>query len=294
MAEDAKQFPQFQRDTRTPPRRAPAGSWDCQVHVFGDPQKYPPWPGRKYDAPPAFIEDMQRMHRRLGIEGGLIVQPTTYGTDHSLLLDLLAMEKGYVGAAIIDDSTSDAELARLHEGGVRSARFNFAKFLGIAPLPATFRRAVDRISELGWVAKIHAVGNEYIELVDLLRGLRLPTVIDHVGHFYFKDGMDQPVIPLLLDLLKRENFWIMLSNADRRSASGYPWDDAIPFLRRFLEAAPDRAIWGTDWPHTHYQGTMPNDADLLELFYRVAPDPDTQAAVLVRNPERLFGSLRKA
>jgi predicted TIM-barrel fold metal-dependent hydrolase len=286
------EFPQFERNTRTPTRRAPAGSWDCQVHVFGDLQTYPPWPGRKYDAPPAHIEDMQRMHRTLGIERGLIVQPTTYGTDHSLLLDLLALEKTYVGAAIIDDATTDAELRRLHEGGVRSARFNFAKFLGIAPSPATFARAIDRIAELGWVAKIHAVGSEYLDIAELLRGLRLPTVIDHLGHFYFKDGMEQPVIPVLLDLLKRENVWIMLSNADRRSATGYPWDDALPFLRRFLEAAPDRSIWGTDWPHTHYQGRMPNDADLLELLYRVAPDPETQADILVRNPDRLFGGLR--
>ena len=157
---DGKQYPHFQRDTRAPSKRAPAGSWDCQTHVFGDLQKYPPWPARKYDAPPAFIEDMRRMHRTLGIGRGLIVQPTTYGTDHSLLLDLLAMEKGYVGAAIVDDSTTDAELRRLHEGGVRSARFNFAKFLGIAPTPATFKRAIDRISELGWIAKIHAVGSE--------------------------------------------------------------------------------------------------------------------------------------
>ena len=276
-----------------PAQRAPAGSWDCQVHVFGDPRKYPPWPGRTYNAPPAFLADMQKMHRTLGIGHGLIVQPTTYGTDHRLLLDLLAIEKGYVGAAIVDDTTTDAELRRLHEGGVRSARFNFAKFLGIAPSPAGFKRVIARISELGWVAKIHAVASEYLEIADLLRGLRLPTVIDHMGHFYFKDGMDQPVIPLLLDLLKRENFWVMLSNADRRSAIGHPWDDAIPFLRRFLEAAPGRAIWGTDWPHTHYQGAMPNDADLLELLYRFAPEPDLQAAILVNNPNRLFGGLRQ-
>jgi predicted TIM-barrel fold metal-dependent hydrolase len=292
MAGEHKDFPLFQRETRTPNRRAPAGSWDCQVHVFGDLAKYPPWPGRAYNAPPAFIDDMRRMHRTLGIARGLIVQPTTYGTDHSLLLDLLAAEPRYVGAAIIDDATTDAELRRLHEGGVRSARFNFAKFLGIAPSPATFKRAIDRIAELGWVAKIHAVGSEYLEIVDLLRPLKLPTVIDHLGHFYFKDGMDQPVIPLLLDLLKRENVWVMLSNGDRRSATGYPWDDALPFLRRFLDAAPDRAIWGTDWPHTHYQGAMPNDADLLELFYRAVPDEQMQRRVLVDNPERLYGRLR--
>jgi 2-pyrone-4,6-dicarboxylate lactonase len=286
------EFPIFQRETRAPSKRAPAGAWDCQVHVFGDPQQYPPWPGRSYNAPPAFIDDMRSMHRTLGIARGVIVQPTTYGTDHTLLLDLLAAEKGYVGAAIIDDTTSDAELRRLHEGGVRSARFNFAKFLGMAPSPASFKRSIDRIAELGWVAKIHAVGNEFVEHAELFRPLRLPTVIDHMGHFYFKDGMDQPVIPLLLELLKGDNFWIMLSNADRRSATGHPWADALPFARLFFDAAPDRAIWGTDWPHTHYHGKMPNDADLLELFYRFVPDPAVQTNILVHNPNRLFGRLR--
>ena len=127
-------------------------------------------------------------------------------------------------------------------------------------------------------SKIHAVADEYIEIADLLRPLKITTVIDHMGHFYFKDGMNQPVIPLLLELLKKENFWIMLSNADRRSALGAPYDDALPFAKKFIEAAPDRCIWGTDWPHTHYTGVMPNDADLLELFYRFAPDAAMRAS----------------
>ena len=290
MADHA--HPEFIRNTRAPSKKAPEGAWDCQVHVFGDFTKYPIRPGSKYPPPPAFIEDMRRMHRTLGIARGLMVQATPHGTDHSLLLDLLAEEKRYVGAAIIDDSTTDRELRRLHDGGFRSARFNFAKFLGISPSPETFKRSIARISEMGWVAKIHAVADEYIEIADLLRPLKITTVIDHMGHFYFKDGMNQPVIPLLLELLKKENFWIMLSNADRRSALGAPYDDALPFAKKFIEAAPDRCIWGTDWPHTHYTGTMPNDADLLELFYRFAPDEAMQKKILVDNPERLWGKLR--
>jgi 2-pyrone-4,6-dicarboxylate lactonase len=142
----------------------------------------------------------------------------------------------------------------------------------------------------GW--RKFTVGNKYVEHAELFRPLRLPAVIDHMGHFYFKDGMSQPVIPLLLEFLKHDNFWIMLSNADRRSARGHPWDDALPFAQLFLAAAPDRCIWGTDWPHTHYQGKMPNDADLLELLCRFAPDPKLQADILVHNPERLYGKLR--
>ena len=290
MADHA--YPQFQRETRTPARKAPAGAWDCQVHVFADTAKYPIKPGAKYPPPPAYIEHMRAMHRTLGIARGLMVQATPHGADHSLLLDLLAEEKRYVGAAIIDDATSDKKLQKLHDGGFRSARFNFAKFLGVSPSHKTFRRSIARISEMGWVAKIHAVADEYLEIADLLAPLTLPTVIDHMGHFYFKDGMAQPVIPLLLELLKKDNVWIMLSNADRRSAQGAPYDDAIPFAQMFIDAAADRCIWGTDWPHTHYAGAMPNDADLLELFYRFAPDTAMQKKILVDNPERLWGSLR--
>lgn len=290
MADHA--HPEFVRDTRAPVKKAPDGAWDCQTHVFGDFRKYPVKAGAKYPPPPACIEHMRAMHKTLGIARGLLVQASPHGTDHSLLLDLLAQEKRYVGAAIIDDTTSERELQKLHDGGFRSARFNFAKFLGISPSPATFRRSIARISDMGWVAKIHAVADEYLEIADLLRPLKLPVVIDHMGHFYFRDGMNQPVIPLLLELLKKENFWIMLSNADRRSALGAPYDDSLPFARMFIEAAPDRCIWGTDWPHTHYTGAMPNDADLLELFYRFAPDAATQKRILVTNPERLWGGLR--
>jgi 2-pyrone-4,6-dicarboxylate lactonase len=292
MADAAEGYPLFQRETREPSRKAPAGAWDCQVHVFADPARYPTRSGSKYPPPPAYLDDMRRMHRTLGIERGLIVQATPYGTNHDLLCDLLAQEPTYIGVAILDDETSDRELARLHDAGVRSARFNFAKFLGMAPSRETFKRSVARISDMGWVVKLHAVADEYLEYADLFRPLKLPTVIDHMGHFYFKDGMDQPVIPFLDEMLRKENVWIMLSNADRRSALGAPYDDALPFARRFIAAAPERCIWGTDWPHTHYQGAMPNDAALLELLYRFAGDEATARRILVDNPNRLWGGLR--
>jgi predicted TIM-barrel fold metal-dependent hydrolase len=93
-------------------------------------------------------------------------------------------------------------------------------------------------------------------------------------------------------MLKKPNTWIMLSNADRRSSLGPPYDDARPFARLFIEAAPDRCIWGTDWPHIHYTGVPPNDADLLELLYRFAGDDRMVEQILVRNPDRLWSAGR--
>ena len=282
------EFPDFNPNTRKPNVAPPPKSWDAQIHVFGDPARYPAASARIYDPPKGTFEDAQRMHRALGIEHAVIAQATIYGTDHRLLLDVLEGQKNYVGVAIIDDSVSDEELMRFHDAGVRGARFNFAKFLGIAPSAATFRRSIDRITELGWFVKIHADGEELVEHADLFQPLTIPVIIDHLGHLDFSKGFDQPGFALIMELLERDNWWMMISNGDRFSLQGFPWDDSIPFAQAFLEAAPDRTIWSTDWPHVRYRPKMPNDADLLELLYRCVPDAELRRKVLADNPARIF------
>ena len=284
------QFPLFERETRTPSAPPPPKSCDCHVHIFGDPARYPTVQSRTYDPPPATVEDVGEMHRALGIERGVIVQATVYGTDHRLLLDGLNGRENFRGVAIVDDSVSDKELNRLHEAGVRGARFNLAGFLGIAPTRAVFERSIARIEELGWHAKIHGSGDELVDRADWLRALRLPAVIDHLAGPDLRRGLDQPGCRLALDLLKQDNWWIMLSNGDRRSAGGHPWDDVIAFAQAYVAAAPDRTLWATDWPHVHYaKKSVPNDAELLELLYRYVPDPASRYKVLVDNPARLYG-----
>lgn len=283
-------YPLFERNTRTPSPLPPPKSCDCAVHIFGDPAKYPPAQSRAYDPLPATVEDLCEMHRALGIERGVIVQATIYGTDHRLLVDGLKGRENFRGVAIVDDSVSDKELIRLHEAGVRGARFNLAGFFGIAPTKAVFERSIARIEELGWHAKIHGGGDELVEHADWLRPLRLPAVIDHLAGPDFRRELDQPGCRLALELLKRDNWWIVLSNGDRRSAGGHPWDDMIPFAQAYVAAAPDRTLWATDWPHATYQKkSVPNDADLLELLYRYVPDSALRSKVLVDNPARLYG-----
>lgn len=281
-------YVKFESNTRAPAEPAPVGSVDCQVHVFGPVERYPTRTGAAYVPwADATGEAAERMHRALGIERGVIVQATVYGTDHRALVDALKGRPNYQGVAIIDDSVSDQELRRLHEAGVRGARFNFWKQLKIVPTPEGFKRSVDRIRELGWHARIHAAGDEWLELKPLLTGPRIPMVIDHMGHPDLQKGIDQPVVQALLDLLKDENWWIMISNADRFSPADRSWDDVLPLAQKLLSAAPDRAIWSTDWPHVQYRKRMPNDAELLEFLYRVAPTAELRRKVLVDNPSRL-------
>ncbi len=119
---------------------------------------------------------------------------------------------------IVDDAVSDAEFLRLHEAGVRGVRFNFWKKLNIAPSPELFKRTVERIGKLGWFVKIHVEREELLELDDLIDPVEIPVVVDHMAHVEYENGLDQPVYRRLLELLKRPNWWVMVSNADRHSA----------------------------------------------------------------------------
>lgn len=284
-------FSKFRSDTRASNKLPPPHSCDSQIHVFGDPQRYPIRPGAAYPPPAdATIDAALRMHNALGIERGVVVQATAHGTDHRILYDaLIKAGPQYRGIAIIDDNVSDQELQRLHDAGVRGARFNFWKQLGIAPTPSGFLRALDRIKQYGWHAKVHSAGAEWLEIKDLLANVKIPVVIDHMGHPDLRNGLDQPAIQMLLDLLRNENWWVMIANGDRFSAHEQGWDDALPLAQLLINAAPNKTIWCTDWPHVQYRKPMPNDAELLEFLYRAAPDPVQQRKILVDNPAKLVG-----
>jgi predicted TIM-barrel fold metal-dependent hydrolase len=274
-------------------RRLPVGSWDCQIHVYGDPARYPSrHENPLYSVPPETIAEAQRMHSAIGADRCIIVQATIYKTDHALLKDVLRSQPRdrYRGVAIIGDDTSDAELADLHDAGVRAARFNFHKGFALAPSLPEFHRSIARIRELGWFAKVFTFGDEILELDDEFRKVKVPLVVDHMGRLDFGAGVDQSACRLIVERLKEDGWWIMLSNGDRCSRTGPAWDDAIPFARAFFEAAPDRCIWATDWPHVNYGGPVPPDADLADLVLRYFPDAGDLERVLCENPSRLVGA----
>lgn len=281
---------EFQHETGTPAERPPPGSCDCQFHVYGDPAVYPMIPTRYYEPPRAgTIENAIRMHRTLGFDRGIIVHPSVYGQDHRLLYDMLAQYPNYRGTAIVDESVSDAELRALDAAGVRGVRFNFSRQWGKVMEDLPFERFADRLGALGWHVKVRTKGAEILEHEALFRRLAVTTVIDHLGHLDCSRGVDQPAVQLIDELLSRENWWIKVSNADRFSKAGYPWNDALPIAQTFIKTAPDRVIWGTDWPHVNYPKPVPNDVEMYELFCRYTPDREIRRKILVDNPARLYG-----
>jgi 2-pyrone-4,6-dicarboxylate lactonase len=286
----------FDRNTRAPAEPVPAGSWDCQVHVYGDSARFAPRRQSAYPPPRAYFEDVHKMARALGLGFVSIVQATVYGTDHGALIDALSRGPGgvvdgiaYRGIAIINDEVSDRTLEDLHAAGARGVRFNFWRRLKIVPTVAEFRRTLERIAPFGWHSRIHVTEPELFELEDELKKVTSPIVLDHMARTPYAGGLGQPTMPIVLDLLRRPNWWMMLSHGDRNSAMESPWSDGIPFARKFYETAPDRCIWATDWPHPEYPKPPVNDAELIELLFRQMEDPEALRKVLVENPARLHG-----
>ncbi|HVV39704.1 MAG TPA: amidohydrolase family protein [Nitrobacter sp.] len=282
----------FDPNPRRPSRPPPPKTIDSQFHVLGPIDRYPIRPGAAYQMPSATWEAALRMHKTLGIERGVIVQTTTYGADHAVVLDgLAAMGPNYRGCAnaLVFAEADDAYLAKLNDAGVNGARFSFRAALGAVLSDKDFDRAIARIRELGWYAKFQPEKDGIVANLDKIRSLDVPVLIDHMGRPDPALGRNDPNLRAVLDLLARGNFWVMLSLGEKTSRVGPPWDDVIPVARAYIEAAPDRCVWASDWPHPVSPVQPPNDADLLELMYRYAPDQATLEKILVHNPAKLFG-----
>ena len=286
----------FDPNPRVPTVKLPPLACDSQLHVFGPAEKYPVRPGAAYEMPSATIERALHMHHALGLQRGVIVQPTTYGADHSATLDgIKAAGPNYRGCAnaAVFASADDAALARLHDGGIRGARFS-RQSLGIALSANAFDTAIARIRELGWYAKVQPETGGFAEQAAQYEKLDIPVLLDHMGRPNPAAGRDDPSLKKVIELLKRGNFWVMLSLAEKiskagKSPDGRHWDDVIPIMRALIEAAPDRVIWASDWPHPVSTTQPPNEADLVELLYRATHDDAERKRILVDNPARLFG-----
>ncbi len=285
----------FDPHPRAPRPLPPPCACDSQFHVFGPPQRYPVRPGAAYTMPTATWQVAQTLHATLGIERGVIVQATTYGADHAVVLDALEglnaggqrNYRGCANAAVLLEG-DDAMLHRLHDAGIRGARFTRGG-LGIQFSPAQRSRALGRVKELGWYVKVQPEPDGICAQLDDFEGLDVPIVLDHMGRADPTRGEDDPSLARMLEWLGRGNVWVMLSLSEKLSRQGPPWDDVVPLARRLIAAAPDRCIWASDWPHPVSVKQPPNEGTLLELLYRFAPDAATLHKLLVDNPAQLFG-----
>jgi len=277
-------------NTRTPRFKAPALTCDTHCHIFGPDRLYPYAPDRTYTPPDAPLEKFRELHGKIGVERAVIVNASCHGLDNRVVTDAIAQSNGrYKGIANIDDSVSDKELEKLNEQGIKGCRFTFLKRLGGVKDMAAFHRIVARIKPLGWHVDIYLDHETVEEFTPLLKNLPIPYVIDHMGTVLAAKGVDQDNFKHLINLVRSdEKCWVKLTGFERATATGAPFHDAIPFAVKLVDAAPERMLWGTDWPHPNVKH-MPNDGDLMDLVPLFAKGSDVQRQILVDNPARLFG-----
>lgn len=256
---------------------------------MGRLSRYPFSEKRPYNTADAPLETFRSLHEKIGVERCVIVNATVHGTDNRVVTDAIAQSEGaYKGIANVSDEMSEKELAALDKGGICGCRFAFLKRLGGVGDMTKFQRIVHRVAELGWHIDVYFEPGTIPEFAPILTALPTPYVIDHMGTVQAGKGLDDPGFTALLDLQKKdEKCWVKITGLERASSAGKPFHDAVPFAKALIDNAPDRVIWGTDWPHPNVK-IMPNDGDLVDLIPLYAPDEKVRQKLLVDNPARLF------
>ena len=277
-------------DTRTPRFALPSGACDCHVHIYGPAARFPFAPAqrdRAFEAPRTALE---AMHAKLGVDRCVIVHGGTHGTDLSVTLEALAEGSGrYRAIALVDPDITDSQLEDLHRAGVRGVRYGFV-FKDRAPNPAVVRRMADRIAPLGWHMALFLRGGDIVTHADLFRELSIPLLFDHMaGIDPAMGGIDQEPFRELARHLKNGTGWAKLSALENHAHQPYPFADATEIAAALIDAAPNRVLWGTNWPHPDaLPGGPINDGDLVDLIPLYAPDAAIQQKLLVDNPAELF------
>lgn len=265
----------------------PIGACDAHCHVFGPGDEFPYDPKAPYRPTDSSKFDLAALHRRLGFSRTVIVHPAAHGTDHSVTLDAIAVDpRNRRGSCLLDMSFDDADFERLDAGGIRAIRLNYIRAFGAYPDAAYVDFVQGRARELGWHVLFHLNAEDIDDVAEVARRMTVPFVIDHMAKIDMLKGMGQPAVATLLELARRDEAWIKVSGADRCGAP--PFDSVLPLIRAVIETAPDRTLWGTDFPHPNPRFVV-EDTELVDLIAVFAPTEDERRRLLVDNPARLYG-----
>jgi 2-pyrone-4,6-dicarboxylate lactonase len=267
----------------------PAGACDSHCHIFGPFSRFPLPADRSFTPDEAPETALRALHRTLGIGRAVIVQSLGHGFDHGPLLDALEATEGrYRGVALLKPGTTAETVARFNRAGICGARFNFLSHLGGNPNVEAMRSIIAMVRPYDWHVALHLTGTDLLRYAGFIASIEARVVIDHMA----RPNLDRDLAPCrdaLFRLLDSGRVWIKLSGADRISKAGAPYHDVLPYARSLAAHAPERMLWGTDWPHVNLQGPMPDDGVLAGLISELAPSSELRHRLLTRNPEELFG-----
>ena len=273
---------------RKPKFALPPGATDCHAHVFGAREKYGHAADRLYTPPPVFLKDCLAMLDALGIARAVVVQSGVHGTNNDVIVDAIEQSHGRLkGIALIPETIGDAELDRLAAAGVRGFRANLVAKTGVQFDAA--KKLAARVERLGWHVQFLLDVENFPDLDRVLADFPIEVMIDHMGRPDTRGGTQAPGFQALIRLLKNGRGWSKLSAPYRTSRQEFPYPDITPFAHALIDAAPERLVWGSDWPHVMLDSAMPNDGALCDLLTAWVPDIATRKRILADNPARLYG-----
>ena len=280
------------RNPRTPGIRLPAGSIDTHVHVFED--RYPLSPGRGYNPPQSSLADLEHLHDTLGVRRVVFTQPSVYGVDNTAIMDavgaLNAESPGRARAVIACTlDISDQQLADFDAAGVRGVRLNTDNKGGMPFGMDQIPELVARIAPFGWHVEFLFPGRDILDLMPTFEALTVPMSIAHFAYQPATAGVSARGFQTLVNLVRTGNTWIKISGANRVSETDLPpYDDVKPMAEALIEAAPDRIMWGTDWPHPNKYVANPNDGDLVNAFGDWVGDENMRRKIMVDTPAAFY------
>jgi D-galactarolactone isomerase len=282
--------------TGRPKRQAPAHACDCHLHIY-DPERFALAPSPRVAPTHATVREYRMLQRRVGTRRAVIVTPRNYATNNRATVDAIAqMGADARGIAVLHPNVADAELRMLDKAGVRGIRFSLGDPASAVVTPAMIEPLAKRVADMGWHVQFNMSGEQIMELAAVLSRLPLPMVFDHMANPPLPAGIEHPSHAFVRRLMEKGRTWVKLSGAYSNSQIGPPsYPEATVIARAFIKAAPERLVWGSDWPHPSLPDEhKPDDAMLFDLLSEWAPNEATLNRILVRNPEALYGFTKSA
>lgn len=278
---------------REPKLALPAHATDCHAHILGPASRHPYSPARVYTPPDCLLADYRYMLDTIGVERAVLVQPSVYGTDNTVLLEALKGDPRRLrGVVVIPDTITGAELHAMHNAGVRGVRVNIVDVKdrkpGTLPLDALMPLA-ERIAAFGWHMEFLMHVDEFPDLDHRFAAFPIDIVLGHLGYMRTDKGINAPGFQALLRAVTNGRCWVKLTGPYRISPTGMPHADVTPYARALVAANEESILWGSDWPHVMMKGSMPNDGDLVDLLGEWVPNAAVRQKILVENPGRLYG-----
>ena len=280
----------FHPNPKKPDFVLPDGAVDAHCHVFGPSPEFPYAPERKYTPCNAGKDQLFALRDHLGFSRNVIVQATCHGKDNRAMIDACRNSGGMArGVASVGADINQADLADMHDAGVRGVRFNFVKRLVDATPPEVFVTIANKIQEFGWSIVVYFEAADLAELEPFLTTLPGTIVIDHMGRPDVTKGTDHSDFQRFIKLMENNNnIWTKVTCPERLTATGAPYDDVVPYYQTIVDQFEDRVLWGTDWPHPNMKSHMPDDGALVDYIPRIARTSDQRQKLLVANPTRLY------